>query len=73
MSVDMFPNLLSLFLSSYWCAYGPESTRKLPSGEITMNLEGSTKKNAINAKALTLVVDVTSSCIDFMFVQMMLF
>jgi hypothetical protein len=40
----MFPNLLSLFLSSYWRAYGPESTRKLPSGEITMNSEGSTTK-----------------------------
>jgi hypothetical protein len=39
----MFPNLLSLFLFSYWCAYGPESTRKISGGEITMNPHGSTK------------------------------
>jgi hypothetical protein len=39
----MFLNLLSLFLFSYWCAYGSESTHKLSGGEITMNPHGSTK------------------------------
>ena len=39
----MFPNLLSLFLFSYWCAYGLELTRKILGGEITLNPHGSTK------------------------------
>lgn len=41
--VDMFYILFSLFLFSYWCAYGPESTCKYRRNENTKNPKGSTK------------------------------
>ena len=69
----MLPNLLSLFLFSYWCAYGLDSIHKVPSGDITMNPYKSTKQNAIHVEALKLVVDVTSSCIEFMCIQMLFY